>query len=35
MIVLDDGPDFVLGSANAMNLEPLGGWELYLLTPAD
>lgn len=35
MITLDGGSDLVLGMANAMNLEPMGGWELYLLTRGD
>lgn len=31
MIRLDGGADVILGTANAMNLEPQGGWELFQL----
>jgi hypothetical protein len=31
MHVSPDGQDLVLGTANAMNLAPAGGWELWLL----
>jgi len=31
MIRFNGGSDVILGTANAMNLEPAGGWELFLL----
>lgn len=33
LIALDGGPDLILGTANAMNLEAEGGWELLRLRP--
>jgi len=33
MLRLNGGPEVILGTANAMNLEPEGGWELWRLTP--
>jgi hypothetical protein len=33
MLRLDGSGDVILGSANALNLEPEGGWELFRLTP--
>lgn len=32
MLRLDGGPDVIVGTANGLNLEPEGGWELHLLT---
>jgi hypothetical protein len=32
MIAIDGGPDIAVGTANGLNLEPDGGWELLLLT---
>jgi len=32
MLRLDNGPNVILGTANGLNIEPDGGWELHLLT---
>lgn len=33
MLRLDGGPNVIAGTANSMNLDPGGGWELWQLTP--